>query len=367
MWAYAGIYRILCWYRTHIRQHASPFYTVSCTARRHFGYYISIYGQRDAKTATTVRHFVPPNWTIEQQGTGRQMGTASSRRSPPTEPMACSHPPAVLSIDGCPDIELPVLTDAFGNKFVDIQKMYAQHKVCTFDPGFMSTASCTSKITYIDGDAGILLYRGYPIEQLVESADFYDVAFLLLHGELPNAVEKKSFRKEITYHTMVHEKIATMLPSFNYDSDPMNVLCGAVAALAAFYPESANVKDPSMQILACHRLIAKMPTIAAMIHKILLKGQPTVYPKNDLSIAENFLYMMHSMPTEPYEIDPVKSKALETSSFCPRPRALFARLRSPSPVFAPRTRRLSPALRASLVRQFLYCTWTTSRMPARVR
>ena len=188
--------------------------------------------------------------------------------------MSCSHPPAVLSIDGCPAIELPVLTDAFGNKFVDIRMLYAEYKVCTFDPGFMSTASCTSSITYIDGDAGILLYRGYPIEQLVESACFYDVAFLLLHGELPNAIEKESFRREITNHTMVHEKIATMLSSFNHDSDPMNVLCGAVGALAAFYPESANVKDPAMQILACQRLIAKMPTIAAMIHKILLKGQP---------------------------------------------------------------------------------------------
>ena len=226
--------------------------------------------------------------------------------------MSCSHPPAVLSIDGCPANELPVLTDAFGNKFVDIRMLYAEYKVCTFDPGFMSTASCTSKITYIDGDAGILLYRGYPIEQLVESACFYDVAFLLLHGELPNAIEKESFRREITNHTMVHEKIATMLSSFNHDSDPMNVLCGAVGALAAFYPESANVKDPAMQILACQRLIAKMPTIAAMIHKILLKGQPVVYPKNNLSFAENFLYMLHSMPTEPYEVDPVKSKALET-------------------------------------------------------
>lgn len=176
----------------------------------------------------------------------------------------------------------------------------------------MSTASCVSEITYIDGDEGVLLYRGYGIEELVESSDFYDVAFLLLHGELPNAIEKKRFRNDITRHTMVHEKIAQMLQGFHHDSDPMNVLCGAVGALAAFYPESARVKDPDMQILACHRLIAKMPTIAAMSYKILLKGQPIVYPRNDLSFAENFLHMMHSMPTENYVVDPVKAKALET-------------------------------------------------------
>lgn len=164
----------------------------------------------------------------------------------------------------------------------------------------MSTASCISSITYIDGDAGVLLYRGYPIEQLVEASDFYDVAFLLLHGELPNEVEKAGFRNDITMHTMVHEKIVAMLQSFHHDSDPMDVLCGCVGALAAFHPEMAKVRDPDMQILACHRLIAKMPTIAAMSYKVLLQGSPVVYPRNDLNFAENFLYMMHSMPTEEY-------------------------------------------------------------------
>ncbi len=243
---------------------------------------------------------------------------------------------ATLTI-GDDEITLPVLTDSFGNRFVDVQRMYAQHKVCTFDPGFMSTASCVSAITYIDGEAGVLLYRGYPIEELVEGSDFYDVAYLILYGELPTAAAKSTFRNDICGHTMVHEKIVSMLQSFHHDSDPMDVLCGCVGALAAFYPEACRVRDPDMQILACMRLIAKMPvrhearspvrsdshlrscvrslarqTIAAMSYKILLMGAPVVYPRNDLSFAENFLYMMHSMPTAPYVVDPVKAKALET-------------------------------------------------------
>ncbi len=218
---------------------------------------------------------------------------------------------ATLTI-GEEEIKLPLLTDSFGHRFVDVRQLYAEHKVCTFDPGFMSTASCCSSITYIDGDAGVLLYRGYPIEELVESSDFYDVAYLLLHGELPTAGAKSSFRRDICGHTMVHEKMVSMIQSFHHDGDPMDVLCGCVGALSAFYPEACRVRDPDMQILACMRLIAKMPTIAAMSYKILLKGAPVVYPRNDLNFAENFLYMMHSMPTEPYIVDSVKAKALET-------------------------------------------------------
>ena len=207
-------------------------------------------------------------------------------------------------------IELPVRHDSFGNTFVDIQKLYSQTKICTYDPGFMSTASCESNITYIDGEAGVLLYRGYTIQDLVEHGDFYDCSYLLLHGELPGTEEKKFFKREITVHTMIHEKFMDFLKGFHHDAHPMAIMCGCVGAMAAFYPEMANVTDPHQQIRACHRLIAKIPSLAAMSYKVHL-GQPIVYPRNDLTFAENFLHMMHGLPTERYEVDPVKAKALE--------------------------------------------------------
>lgn len=215
--------------------------------------------------------------------------------------------------DGEPlEIRLPVKYDTYNNMFIDIQTLYARHKICSFDPGFTSTASCASAITYIDGDAGMLLYRGYDIEDLVKHGDFYDCSYLLLHGELPNALEKSLFKKDLTEHTLLHEKFMDFLKGFHHDAHPMAVLCGCVGAMAAFYPELEDVSNPEQQIRACHRLIAKMPTLAAMSYKTHLVGQPIVYPRNDLSFAENFLYMMHALPTAPYEVDKVQAKALET-------------------------------------------------------
>ncbi|KAI8113275.1 hypothetical protein M9435_003279 [Picochlorum sp. BPE23] len=219
---------------------------------------------------------------------------------------------AVLRMpDGTADISLPVKYDSFGNRFIDVTKLYSQTKICTYDPGFMSTASCESKITYIDGDKGILLYRGYRIEDLVEHGDFYDCSYLLLHGELPDADEKEHFRSDITNHTLIHEKFMEFLKGFQHDAHPMAIMCGCVGAMAAFYPEVANVSDPAQQIRACHRLIAKIPTLAAMSFKVHL-GQPIIYPRNDLSFSENFLYMMNALPTQKYQVDPVAAKALET-------------------------------------------------------
>lgn len=213
---------------------------------------------------------------------------------------------------GSIEIRLPIKYDTYNNMFIDIQRLYSEHRICSFDPGFTSTASCASAITYIDGDAGILLYRGYDIEALVEHGDFYDCSYLLLHGELPNAVEKSLFKKDITEHTLLHEKFMDFLKGFHHDAHPMAVLCGCIGAMAAFYPELENVSDSTQQIRACHRLIAKMPTLAAMSYKTHLVGQPIVYPRNDLDFAENFLYMMHALPTAPYEVDKVQAKALET-------------------------------------------------------
>lgn len=214
--------------------------------------------------------------------------------------------------NGTIDINIPIRYDVYGNMFIDIQKLYSQHRICSFDPGLMSTSVCESAITYIDGDAGILLYRGYDIEDLVKYGDFYDCSYLLLHGELPNAAEKSLFKRDITEHTLLHEKFMDFLKGFHHDAHPMAVLCGCVGAMAAFYPELEDVSNPEQQIRACHRLIAKMPTLAAMSYKTHLVGQPIVYPRNDLSFAENFLYMMHALPTAPYEVDAVQAKALET-------------------------------------------------------
>jgi citrate synthase len=210
------------------------------------------------------------------------------------------------------EIRLPVKYDTYNNMFIDIRKLYAEHRICSFDPGFTSSASCASAITYIDGDAGILLYRGYDIEELVKHGDFYDCSYLLIHGELPNAVEKGLFKKDITEHTLLHEKCMDFLKGFHHDAHPMAILCGCIGSMAAFYPELEDVSNPEQQIRACHRLIAKIPTLAAMSYKVHLVGQPIVYPRNDLDFAENFLYMMHALPTAPYEVDKVQAKALET-------------------------------------------------------
>jgi citrate synthase len=206
--------------------------------------------------------------------------------------------------------KLPVLSGVLGPDVVDIRKLYAELGVFTFDPGYGETASCESKITYIDGDEGILLYRGYPIEQLAENSDFIEVCYLLMNGELPTAAELATFRKGVTYHTMVHEQIRRFFDGFRRDAHPMAVMCGVVGALAAFYHDNLDINDPRQREIAAFRLIAKVPTIAAMAYKYAL-GQPFVYPRNDLGYAANFLHMLNSVPAEPYNVSPVLAKAMD--------------------------------------------------------
>ena len=207
-------------------------------------------------------------------------------------------------------IELPLLSGTIGPKVIDIRKLYGETGYFTYDPGYTSTGSCDSQITYIDGDIGILRHRGFAIEDLAEQSDFMEVCYLLLHGELPTQEEKKEFSKHITYHTMVHEQIAQFFRGFRRDAHPMAVMCGVVGALAAFYHDSTDIHDPHQRMVASHRLIAKMPTLAAMAYKYSI-GQPFVYPRNDLTFAENFLRMMFSVPCEDYVINPVLSRAME--------------------------------------------------------
>ncbi|GBF96378.1 citrate (Si)-synthase [Raphidocelis subcapitata] len=203
-------------------------------------------------------------------------------------------------------VELPVLKDAAGQTFLDIRALQPSTGVCTFDPGFSSTASCQSAITYIDGNAGVLLYRGVPIEQLADKGDFADSAYLLLHGELPTKIQKRKFEIEIKTHTLVHEQLIQFYKGFKHDAHPMAIMVGVVGALSAFYSSTSEVHDPAQQLRACMRLISKMPTLAALAYKTS-RGMPIIYPRNDLSYAENLLYMMHAVPCEPY-----KAKALET-------------------------------------------------------
>lgn len=206
--------------------------------------------------------------------------------------------------------KMPLLSDVFGNKFIDVRRLHPTTGLCVFDPGFTSTASCESSITYIDGIAGQLLYRGYPIEQIAEEGDFYDAAFLLLNGDLPDPSEKTEFQGEITRHTLVHEHLIQFYKGFRYDAHPMAILCGVVGALSAFYSDTEDVCNPQKQLKTCYRLIAKMPTLAAMSYKTAI-GQPIVYPRNDLSYTENFLHMMFAVPCEKYDVDPELARALE--------------------------------------------------------
>jgi len=207
-------------------------------------------------------------------------------------------------------VDFPLLPGTVGPKVIDIRSLYADTGLFTYDPGYTSTGSCQSAITYIDGDAGVLLHRGYPIDQLAEQSDYLEVCYLLLNGELPSADAKKKFDTEITYHTMLHEQIAQFYRGFRRDAHPMAVMCGVVGALSAFYHDSLNIHDPKQRMVSSYRLIAKMPTIAAWAYKYSL-GQPFIYPRNDLSFAENFLHMMFATPCEPYKVSPVLSKAME--------------------------------------------------------
>ncbi|MCW0182953.1 citrate synthase [Zavarzinia sp.] len=212
--------------------------------------------------------------------------------------------------DGGTTLALPVMEGTVGPKVIDIRKLYAETGHFTYDPGFTSTASCESKITYIDGDEGVLLYRGYSIDELADSSDFPEVCYLLLNGELPTAAQKEKFLKSITYHTMVHEQLSMFFRGFRRDAHPMAVICGVVGALSAFYHDSTDINDPRQRLVASHRLIAKMPTIIAMAYKYSV-GQPFMYPRNDLDYCENFLYMTFGVPCEPYKVSPILASALD--------------------------------------------------------
>lgn len=216
---------------------------------------------------------------------------------------------ATLTIDG-KSYELPIHDGTVGPQVVDISSLYKQTDRFTFDPGFTSTASCESKITYIDGDQGILLHRGYPIDQLAEHGDFLETCYLLLYGELPTASQKKDFDSRVTYHTMIHEQMSRFFTGFRRDAHPMAIMCGVVGALSAFYHDSTDISDPHQRMVASLRMIAKMPTIAAMAFKYHI-GQPFVYPSNDLDYASNFLRMCFAVPCEDYKANPVLSRAMD--------------------------------------------------------
>ncbi|MEQ8398565.1 citrate synthase [Thalassobaculum sp.] len=206
--------------------------------------------------------------------------------------------------------KLPVIPGTMGPSVIDVRKLYAETGHFTFDPGFTSTGSCESGLTFIDGDEGILLHRGYKIEDLAENSDFLEVAYLLLYGELPTAAQKKKFDHDVTYHTMVHEQLSNFYRGFRRDAHPMAVLCGVIGALSAFYHDSLDIHDERQRMIASFRLVAKMPTIAAMAYKYSV-GQPFNYPRNDLSYSENFLHMMFAVPAEPYKISPTISRAMD--------------------------------------------------------
>jgi len=218
---------------------------------------------------------------------------------------------ATLSFsDGTPSVDFPVFSGTIGPDVVDVRALYAKTGKFTYDPGFMSTASCRSNITYIDGDKGVLLYRGYPIEQLAESCDFLEVAYLIMKGELPNPEQKKGFDQVVTHHTMVHEQLSRFYTGFRRDAHPMAVLVGVVGALSAFYHDALNINDPRDREVSAFRLIAKLPTITAMTYKYSI-GQPFMHPKNALSYVDNFLYMMFGTPCEEWKPNPVLTRAME--------------------------------------------------------
>ncbi|ATD62442.1 MAG: citrate synthase [Janthinobacterium svalbardensis] len=225
--------------------------------------------------------------------------------------MNISDTKATLSFsDGSPSLEFPIYKGTVGPDVIDIRKLYAGSGKFTYDPGFMSTAACNSSITYIDGDKGELLYRGYPIEQLAVNADFMESCYLLLNGELPNAAQKTKFVDTVTKHTMVHEQMQFFFRGFRRDAHPMSVLVGTVGALASFYHDSLDINDPHHREVSAIRLIAKMPTLVAMTYKYSV-GQPFVYPRNDLSYSANFMHMMFANPCEEYKVNDVLVRALD--------------------------------------------------------
>ena len=216
---------------------------------------------------------------------------------------------ATLKI-GEASLDLPVRSGTLGPNVVDIHKLYGDAKVFTYDPGFASTASCESQITYIDGDEGVLLYRGYPIEQLAEHGDFIETCYLLYYGDLPTPSQRREFEHAITHHTMIHEQMARLFQGFRRDAHPMAVMVAVVGALSAFYHDSTDVNDPKQREIASRRMIAKLPTIAAMAYKYHI-GQPFMYPRNDLSYAANFLRMCFAVPCEEYVVNPILARAMD--------------------------------------------------------
>ncbi|MCA3274414.1 MAG: citrate (Si)-synthase [Roseomonas sp.] len=216
-----------------------------------------------------------------------------------------------ITLDGTnKSTTLPLLGGTLGPQVADIRKLYGDLGIFTFDPGYGATASCESTITYIDGDAGVLLYRGYPIEQLAEKSSFLEISYLLLNGDLPNAAQYEEFRKGVTYHTMLHEQLRRFFDGFRRDAHPMAVMCGVVGALAAFYHDNLDINDARQREIAAFRLIAKVPTIAAWAYKYSI-GQPFMYPRNDLTYAENFLYMLNAVPAEPWVNNPILARAMD--------------------------------------------------------
>ncbi|ADV26549.1 citrate synthase I [Pseudoxanthomonas suwonensis 11-1] len=211
---------------------------------------------------------------------------------------------------GDKSVTLPVLKPTLGNDCIDVSKLTKETGLFTYDSGFTATASCKSAITYIDGDNGVLLYRGYPIEQLAEKSSFLEVAYLLMNGELPTEAEFKKFEHEVTHHTMMHESLKNFLQGFNYDAHPMAMLAGSVASLSAFYHDTLDLTDPEQRRLAAIRLLAKMPTLAAAAYRYSI-GWPIRYPRNNLEYVDRFLHMMFEVPSEPLEMNPVVAKALD--------------------------------------------------------
>lgn len=214
-----------------------------------------------------------------------------------------------LQVDG-KTVDMAIKSGTVGPSVIDIAKLYAQTGMFTYDPGFTSTASCESQITYIDGDAGVLLHRGYPIEQLAEHGDFLETCYLLLYGELPTAAQKADFDYRVTRHTMVHEQMARFFQGFRRDAHPMAVMVGSIGALSAFYHDSTDISDPNQRMIASMRMVAKVPTLAAMAYKYTI-GQPFVYPLNSLDYTSNFLRMCFAVPSEDYKVNPVLSRALD--------------------------------------------------------
>src|SRR6201981_306879 len=217
---------------------------------------------------------------------------------------------------GNKNYSFPVYDGTLGPEVLDVSKLYAEAGFCTDDPGFTSTGSCESKITYIDGDQGILLYRGYPIADLAEHGDFLETCYLLLYGELPTATQKADFVDRVTHHTMVHEQMSRFFQGFRRDAHPMAVMVGCVGALSAFYHDSTDITDPTQRMIASIRMIAKMPTLAAMAYKYSI-GQPFIYPKNDLAYAANFLRMCYAVPCEEYKVNPVLARAMDRTFLRP--------------------------------------------------